>query len=318
MLLDLFALVILALFSVMGALRGGVASVASLATLLLSYAVAVWAAGSLGDAVSEKLGMPVLLGTALAGTVAFLATAVLGGVLGAVVKREAKSLRGDSPIGTANRWVGGVFGALRGGLIVLLLAWLAIWLDAARETGSFAGLEAVPEIDSSSTVKLTERVVQGAVRASMDEGAAADVVARFASRPGSAVRSLQALLAAPQIQTLQQDRFFWTLVENGAYRRAMNLRSFQQIAHDDRLRSQFADLGVISPEAAVDPGEFRRELGPVLAEVGPKLKGLANDPELQRLARDPEITAMLESGDTLGLMRHPGIHRLAAKVSGSR
>ena len=47
MLLDLIALSILALFVLMGALRGGLASFTGLATLLLSYWAAVWAAGPL-------------------------------------------------------------------------------------------------------------------------------------------------------------------------------------------------------------------------------------------------------------------------------
>ena len=318
MLLDLASGMILALFTLMGALRGGLASFASLATLLLSYAAAVWAAGRLGESVSSKRGLPSFLGPVAAGTAAFVATALLAGVVGAVVKREAKSLRGDSRVGTVNRWLGGFFGAVRGGLIVLLLAWLAIWLDAARETGSFAGLEAAPEIDSSATARLTEQVVHAVVSSAMEEGTTSDVVARFASRPGTSVRSLQALLSDPRIEALQQDRFFWTLVEHGAYQRAMNQRSFREIAHDERLRTRFADLGVISSDAAVDPGRFRSELGPVFRDVGPKLKGLAEDPDLQRLARDPEIASLLESGDTLALIRHPGIQSLAAKVADTR
>jgi uncharacterized membrane protein required for colicin V production len=318
MLLDLIAFSILALFTLMGALRGGLASFTGLAALLLSYWAAVWAAGSLGDSVSARLGLPPFLGPVAAGTAAFLATALLVGVLGAVVKREVSSLRGDAEMGPVSRWIGGFCGAARGGLIVLLLAWLAIWLDAARETGSFAGLEAAPRIDSSSTAKLTEKVVHAAVRAAMDDGTSSAVVARFASRPGASVRSLQELLSDRRIETLQQDRFFWALVENGAFQRAMNQRSFREIAYDERLRTRFADLGVISPLAAADAAEFRNELGPVLREVGPKLKGLAEDPELQRLARDPQIQSLLESGDTLALMRHPGIQSLASRVSGGR
>ncbi len=316
MLLDLIAFAILALFISMGAMRGGLASFTGLAALLLSYWAAVLAAGSLGDRAAATLGLAPFLGPVVAGTAAFLGTSLLVGVVGAIVKREVRSLRGDAEMAPVSRWLGGFFGAARGGLIVLLLAWLAIWLDAARETGSFAGLEAAPEIHSSSAAKLTEKVVHAAVSAAMGDGTPGAVVARFASRPGTAVKSLQELLSDRRIEALQQDRFFWSLVENGAYRRAMNQRSFREIAYDPQMRARFEDLGVISPAAAADPAEFRNEVGPVLREVGPKLKGLAEDPELQRLARDPEVLSLLESGNTLALMRHPGVQSLASRVAG--
>ena len=95
----------------------------------------------------------------------------------------------------------------------------------------------------------------------------------------------------------------------------MNRGSFQAIARDDDLRARFADVGVVPAEAADDPKIFRERFAEVLAEVGPRLKGLVNDPELQRLAQDPEVMSMLESGDTLGLFRHEGIQKLVAKAS---
>ena len=159
MLLDFVALGLLLLFGFMGALRGGLASATSLATLLLSYAAAVWAAQNLGAGVSEKLGWPPYLAAPAAGTAAFILTAVFGGVLGMVVKSWAKSMRGDSPMGLVTRWLGGFLGVVRGGLIVLLVSWLAIWIDAARQTGAFSGLDGAPEVDSSSAAKITEKVV---------------------------------------------------------------------------------------------------------------------------------------------------------------
>ncbi len=316
MVLDLIALWILGFFVLMGALRGGVASAMGLLTLVSSYAGAVWAARNLGGVVADKLGVSPLLAPALAGIAGFLSTAIVVGALAAFVRRWAKSLRGDSRTGVFNRWMGGFFGAVRGGLVVLLISWLVIWLDAARETGSFAGLDAVPDIKISTAAKVTQKVVEKTVSAALDEDSTtADVVARLASRPGKAVKSLQTILADRRIEALQRDRLFWTLIENGAYTRAMNRGSFQAIARDDDLRARFADVGVVPAEAADDPNVFRERFAEVLAEVGPRVKGLVNDPELQRLAQDPEVMSMLESGDTLGLFRHEGIQKLVAKAS---
>lgn len=316
MALDLIALSILGFFVLIGALRGGVASAMGLLTLVCSYAGAVWAARNLGGAVTQSIGVSALPATALAGTAGFVVTAVVLGVIGALVRRWAEGLRGDSSMGVLNRWLGGVFGAVRGSLVVLLISWLVIWLDAARETGAFEGLDAVPDIKISSAAKVTEKVVAKTVRAALGEGGTTgEVVARLASRPGPAVKSLQAILADRRIEALQSDRFFWTCIENRAYDRGMNLRSFQAIASDPKMRAMFADVGVVPVEAVADSKIFRAHFGEALAQVGPRVKGLVDDPELQRLAQDPEILSMLESGDTLGLFRHDGIQRLVAKAS---
>ena len=94
-----------------------------------------------------------------------------------------------------------------------------------------------------------------------------------------------------------------------------NRSSFYRIAHDPGLRAHLADLGLVSAAAAGDSKRFRDEVREVLDEVGPRIKGLRNDPELQRLARDPEIHGLLESGDTLGLLTHPDIQALASRLS---
>jgi hypothetical protein len=176
----------------------------------------------------------------------------------------------------------------------------------------------VPDVRISSAAKVTQKVVEKAVHAAIDgDDPARDVVARLASKPASAVKSLQSILADRRIEALQRDRFFWTLIENGAYERAMNRRSFHDIARSDDMRRKFADVGVVGDEAAADADVFKASFAEVLAQVGPKLKGLVNDPEMEQLATDPEILALLEAGDTLGLVRNEKIQKLVARVSKS-
>ena len=316
MVLDLIALAILGIFGLIGALRGGVASAIGLVTLVASYLGAVWAAQTLGTPLSEKTGLSPIFAPVIAGTAGFFVTAIVVGGLGALVRRAAAGLSGDSSLGAANRWMGGAIGVVRGALVVVLVSYLVIWLDAAKQSGAFPGLESVPDIRISSAAKATEKLVETTVSAAVEgDGAAADVVARLAARPGVAVQSLQAILADQRVESLQQDRFFWTLIENGAYQRAMNRSSFRAISRDREMRQRFANVGVVGPEAVEDSGRFEERFGVVLAEVGPRLKGLVDDPDMQALARDPEVLAMLESGDTLGLVRHEGVKSLVAKVS---
>ena len=49
--------------------------------------------------------------------------------------------------------------------------------------------------------------------------------------------------------------------------------------------------------------------------MGPRLRGLRDDPELARLMEDPEVVAMVEAGNTWALMGHSGFQQLVARVA---
>jgi hypothetical protein len=53
----------------------------------------------------------------------------------------------------------------------------------------------------------------------------------------------------------------------------------------------------------------------MLRAVGPRIRGLRNDPELRELMEDPEVLAMVESGNTWALMGHSGFQQLVARVA---
>jgi membrane protein required for colicin V production len=318
MIVDVIALGILATFALIGLLRGGLASGAGLATLAAGYGAAVVSAQHLGPKVSQQLGLPALAGLAVAGTVAFFVVAIFLGVATAALKRWARERRGDAPRSALDRGLGGMFGALRGVLLVMLLSWLALWIDAARDNGALSGLEAAPETEGSLVARATEAVVEAGLESALsDSGRGGKVMAHLVARPSRALQGFQSLLDDSRIRALQNDRFFWTLVENGAHERAMNRHSFQDVLHDEQLRSQLAELGLITPEAARDPAAFRQAASEAFAELGPRLKSLTDDPDFQRLAADPELAAILQSGDTMGLLKHDGIQKLLTKVSSS-
>jgi len=108
---------------------------------------------------------------------------------------------------------------------------------------------------------------------------------------------------------------FWTYVEHGNVDAASNRMSFRKIVRDASLRRRFADLGLVEEAAAGDPHLFEAAMVEVFREIGPRIYGIKNDPALQELMQDPEVVAMLQSGDTLGLLRHPGFQDLVERVS---
>lgn len=320
MLLDLILFGFLAAFVAVGAHRGGLASGTSVVTLLLAYGGGIFCAQNLSEPLAARLAISELYAGVAAGSLGFIGSFVIAGLLGSLLRRWDEERLGEDSRGVADRAIGGLFGALRGGLVVLLLTWLVIWLDAARDLGAIQGLAQLPETENSRFAAATRTVVAEAVgRALVENGeapeAGARLIARLAANPGPALKGLQDLLADDKIADLQRDKLFWTLIENGASERALNRLSFYQISHDAEMRKRLVDLGIVSPAAEGDVEAFRQEARLVFEEVGPKLKGLREDPELRRLAENPEIIRLLENGNTLALLNRPEIQSLVDRIA---
>lgn len=320
MLLDLIAGLILLAFVALGAWRGALVSGTSVVALLLAYGGAIVAAGRLAEPIAARLGVAEFYGAAAAGMLGFIAAFSLATLLGSLLRSWDVSRLGDEPRSGLDRAVGAGFGALRGGLIVILLSWLAIWLDAARDLEAMTGLEAMPQTEESAIARVTQNAVAEVVGLALEspgESAkpGARLMAQLAANPGPALSGVQDLLADPKIEELQQDKLFWTLIENGASERALNRLSFYQVSHDDAMRGNLADLGIVSAEARHDVEVFRDEARAVFDEVGPRLKGLRDDPEIRQLASNPEIISLIENGDTLALINRPEIQRIVDRIS---
>ncbi len=308
--LDAAALLILGVFIGMGALRGALASALGLVTLAAGDGAAVIAGPRLGPVVAERLDLAQMVGLAVAGMAAFLAVFVVMGIASWFLNRWARE-RAAFGRSARDRFLGGAFGAVRGALVVMLLSWLALWVDALRVTGTVADL---PDLGPSRAAAVTSDLVESGVQAAVGDAPSGRLMARLASRPGAALGEVQALLDSPELAAQRSDAMFWTYVESGAVDAAMNRASFVRITRDASLRMRLAELGLIGEDAANDPRAFRDVSRQVLAEVGPRLRRVKNDPALQQLAEDPEIQAAIQSGDTVALMTHPRFRQLVSRV----
>jgi uncharacterized membrane protein required for colicin V production len=302
---------LLAVFVALGAWKGALATGLGLATLLLSYAAA-WTLGpGLAPALAEQTGLAPLWALPAAGCGVFVASYVVLGTLSALARRVFGGRAATR--GPRDRFLGGCFGGVRGLLVALLVSYLALWVDALRVTG---GAPWMPEVGDSAAARFTAEVVESGIEASLgDSDPAARVAARVAARPAVAAVEVERVLENPNVESLRSDSMFWTYVEHGSIDTALNRGSFQRLSRDAELRARLGALGLIEPAAVDDDAAFRAAVAEVLREVGPRIRGLKNDPELHALLDDAQVVAMLESGDAFGLLAHPGFRGLVDRVT---
>lgn len=314
--LDLLFILILVSMVALGAWKGAVPTGSGLFSMIAGYVGAILLATSTSDWVAARMAVSPLIAPAVAGSIGFflfwLAASCLAGV---VVAWDRLRIEGGGR-GVFDRGLGGFFGLARGSLIVVLLALLTNWLDAARDLGVVEGLAALPESESSRVAGISGDLVEAAVSSALSgNGKAGEVAARITARPGQALAGVQTILEDERLAEMFQDKLFWTLISNNSVDYAMNRQAIRSIVHDEELRGRFADLGLVPEEARTDPGAFRDTMAEVLARVGPSMKRLQDDPALEELAQDPEIIALVENGETFALLRHPRIQKLVDQVT---
>jgi membrane protein required for colicin V production len=309
--LNALAALVLAACVAAGAWRGALATGLGIATLVLSYAAAAVFGPALGPVVGAQAGLSGLPATMAASTAVFVVSYALLGLAARLARRWGPQENvGRSP---RDRFLGASFGALRGMMLALLVVYLAMWFDALRATRTAA---VVPEVGDSLAAKITSDVVQSAIASAVDTSEPGGrFAARFAAQPAVSAADLQSVLDDPNFAQLRNDARFWNDVEDGNVNAALSRRNFLNVADDPQLRQKLARLGLVGDEAAYDPEVFRQSIGQVLAQIGPRLRGLRDDPAMHELMADPKVIAMLQSGDTLGLLAHPKFRELVSRVS---
>lgn len=313
--LDLVAAAILGALFLLGTWRGFVPSLLGLVSLVLGYIGAVFAAKLASPAVASLLGLPSLLAAPLAGTAGFLVTVLCFAVMASPLRRRDRERALAEGRGAADRLLGGLVGSVRGAAIVVLLALLTSWIDAARDVTRNERLAAAPDTEGSLAVAASSRILETAVAAAVGPDGAGGLAGRFVARPEAAMQMMETIARNPSIRSLRNDRVFWMYVEQGQASNAVQRPDFQELGRDPDLRQQLAALGAIDAEAAASAEAFERHMEGVLQKIGPRLRALREDPELKALAEDPEVLARLQSGDPWALLSDTRIHRIASRMA---
>ena len=310
--LDLIGLAILAIFMVLGLLRGTLASLARIVSLLLAYGAAIAVGPAFGPALAERMSLPTFLGIPIAGSVAFLLAYTVLGVLSKLLQSWDQRRRGHAERSSADRIGGVLLGGVQGAFIMLLIGWLGLWIDAGRAAGSLEGL---PDTGGSALSQVSQVVVETCASVLVDENEpGARLAVQMMARPKQTLEGMRRILSNPRIHGLQSDRLFWSYVESGAIDVALNRGSFLGIAYDDTLRRELADVGLIKDYAAADPRLFRADVKDALEQVAPRIRDVKNDPAVKQLLQDPAVVTALQERDYPSLLQNPAFRDLVARV----
>lgn len=308
--LDLLLLAVLLAFTLLGAWRGALESGLRLSGWIAGYAAAALAAHSAGGSVAALFGVPAWLGIPLAGIFAFLAVQIAFAIAIVFARRR----REQAEPGNGDRALGALFGAARGGLLIVLAGWLALCADAFRDRG-LAGL---PALEGSRAVRWSGLVVEEAAGAALgrsDPGVRAATA--LAAHPRRTLETVEDVLAHPLVLNLQSDAAFWKRIEAGDVDAALELPSARALVLDAELRGQLASLGLVEAAAATQPAAFERALADALGAASRRLAELRSDPEMRALLEDPEVLGLVERRDAFGLLTHPRFQSLIRRASAS-
>jgi uncharacterized membrane protein required for colicin V production len=308
--LNALAAIVLAACIAAGAWSGALATGLRIATLVIAYGVAVMLGPALAPRLGARVGVAGPVAIALAGSVLFISTYLVLGIAARFARRLGRLENvGRSP---RDRILGATFGAARGALLAMMIVYLAMWLDALRATGTAV----VPEIGDSVAAEVTSEVVESAIESAIDTSEpTARFTTRLAAHPAASAADLQRVIENENFTALRSDAAFWADVEAGLVDTAVWRGSFQRLARDASVRQMLANLGFV-PEAAVHDEEvFRQSIAQVLGVIGPRLRGLRDDPAVQELLADPAVVAMAQNGDAIGLLANPRIRLLVSRLS---
>ncbi|RIK90666.1 MAG: hypothetical protein DCC71_25435, partial [Proteobacteria bacterium] len=162
---------------------------------------------------------------------------------------------------------------------------------------------------------MTRAAVESGARVALGgDGAGARTAARALTRPAEVMEQLRTLAETPELAALIEDAAFWAYVEADALPAAAAQPSFQRLQWNAERRREIAALGLVHEASAGDPALFALEMRAALAQIGPRLRALREDPDLARLANDPAVAELVARRDVVGLLRHPGLQRVLARA----
>jgi uncharacterized membrane protein required for colicin V production len=288
------AVVWLAIFLLLGLLKGFWKSLAAATSLVLAYVASVYFAPGLADWAVVQFASLNISRTVWWGVGATIIFIIVSLVVRLIVLGVSKSLPISPRIfdRIAGALVSIGYGAVLGAALLWGLAFLADSWNLRQER---MGGQADPRLNTSSPAvtwsrQMMSRWINWNVRQSGGSDALAGVSAAIMERPGQVMADVQATVQSPEFKELVRSENVQALV---AQRNAEELQrsvEFQQLMRQPAVK-QLREA--IAPESG---GWSDTKIAQETVDIWTRVEQLRTQPEVAELLNDPELQAFLKGG----------------------
>lgn len=303
--------------AVRGYFRGFGKTLAGLVSAILAYAASFIFAPTVAP-MAVKWGLHEAYSLLVAGTVLFFGIGLLLSLLAKVILHFGfpKEVSQQSALG----------GALLGGVLGLLIGFVAIWAYGLvqgtlnAEPAMMADLpeDSIPQQGISRAPSVVEQVSSKFVGGLASLGAKAvggsdlqvELTSALAENPTVVVQSLQSITQSGQLKNL---------VNDPAARRAMESRNVADLAETPAFQAFMQQSGMQSLLQVVNPqGEGGEQADQYVAEkfsrIWRRMETVKNDTKVQEILSDPEVQKAIQSQNPLQIIANPKIKKLATHL----
>ena len=288
------AIVWLAIFLLLGLLKGFWKSLAAATSLVLAYFASAYFAPGLADWAVVQFASINLSRTVWWGISATVIFIVVGLVVRLIVLGISKSL----PIGPRifDRLAGAVvsigYGAVLGAALLWGLAFLADSWNLRQER---MGAQADPRLDTSSPAvtwsrQMMSRWINWNIRQSGGSEALAGMSAAIVESPARVMADVQTTVQSPEFKELIRSENVKSLVEQGNAEELQRSVEFQQLMRQPAVK-QLRET--IAPESG---GWNETKIAQETVDIWTRVEQLKTQPEVAELLNDAEIQAFLQNG----------------------
>lgn len=308
-LINLVALVILAVGAVIGARRGSLAMALSFAAVFAGYACAWLLFRPLGGAMGRAFHLaPVFAMPIAALAVLLVVTAIVKLVAHRIASRRAAASAVGQAMSVLDRAGGAALGAAFAWIIVAVLAWAAGSASALLGRG--------PDIAGTLTGRLAARTIRGAsaliVRRASGSPMASRLMAAMAANPGAAVAALNGVLGNPEVRRLWTDAALRKAITNGDAQALAASPAMQALAGNRAFTDGVQRLGLVTAQGdgAIDAKTLAAQLSPVMRSI----ESVRGNPDVQRQLADPHMRQLLESRNVPAMLADPAFNTLIGRL----
>lgn len=288
------AIVWLAIFLLLGLLKGFWKSLAAATSLVLAYFASTYFSSGLADWAVVQFASINISRTVWWGISATLIFIVVSLIVRLIVLGISKSL----PIGPRifDRIAGALVSVGYGAILGAALLWgVALLADSWNLRQERMGAQADPRLDTSSPAvnwsrRMMSRWINWNIRQSGGSEALAGMSTAIVESPAQVMSGMQATVQSPEFKELVRSENVKALVEQGNAEGLQRSVEFQQLMRQPAAK-QLREM--IAPESG---GWDETKIAQETVEIWSRVEQLKSRPEVAEILNDPEIQGFLQGG----------------------